>query len=222
MDFINWISNRMSAMTNGVRRTWQGLNGEPSDYDKQQNVKIIENTNDIRANQERQTKKDYNQDIQIQRVQGDIKELANRLGLDPNNVSTESIRNRVTEITNDTELTRLSEETKNSVRLSYEVLTPQQRKMLEDELNMLEKAWKEYQKPGSKFNLDDPNTLNIISKLMGVQDFMGQTRRLHEEDPNYRPDYISGMASALRDTTNRIKSGLRAELPTNERTLVSA
>ena len=43
MDFINWISNR-------VRRTWQGLNGEPSDYDKQQNVKIIENTNDIRAN----------------------------------------------------------------------------------------------------------------------------------------------------------------------------
>ena len=102
MDFINWISNRMSAMTNGVRRTWQGLNGEPSDYDKQQNVKIIENTNDIRANQERQTKKDYNQDIQIQRVQGDIKELANRLGLDPNNVSTESIRNRVTEITNDT------------------------------------------------------------------------------------------------------------------------
>ena len=50
MDFINWISNRMSAMTNGVRRTWQGLNGEPSDYDKQQNVKIIENTNDIRAN----------------------------------------------------------------------------------------------------------------------------------------------------------------------------
>ena len=222
MGLINWLSNRMSDMRNGIRRTWQGLNGEPSDYDRQQNIRIFQNTDDIKTNQATQKDRDHGQDIQIQRVQGDIKEFANQLGLDPNNLTAESIKNRVNEIKHDTNLTKLAEEAKNSVRTST-VLNGKQKKVLEDELNKLENAWKlKYQENGSNFNLDDPNTLNIISKLMGVQDFMVQTRRLHEEDPNYRPDYISGMASALRDTTNRIKSGLRAELPTNERTLVSA
>jgi hypothetical protein len=56
---------------------------------------------------------------------------------------------------------------------------------------------------------------------MGVKDFMGQMQKLKEKDPNYKTDFVSGMAQALRDTTNRINSGRRAELPTDEKTLVS-
>ncbi len=170
----------------------------------------------IETNKRNQIKKDTSQDLQIQRVQGDIREFANQLGLDPNNLSAESIRNRVTEITNDAGLTQLSDKVKNTVRTST-ALNEKQKKVLEDELNNLESAWKLKYQQNSKFNLDDANNVNIISKLLATQNFIKQI-----EEKGVKTDYVSGIATTLRDTTNRIKSGLRAELPTDEKTLVTA
>ncbi len=92
--------------------------------------------------------------------------------------------------------------------------------MLEDELNNLESAWKlKYQENGSKFNLDDANSMNIVSKLLATQNFIQQI-----EEKNLKTDYVSGIAKTLRDTTNRINNGLRAELPpiNDEKALVTA
>lgn len=213
-----WFNDRLNDLGNGARRAWQGLNGEASDYDKKtQDPKINQNAQDIKTNQSKQRQRDAYQDVQIQKVQGDIKEFANQLGLDPNNLSAKSIRNRVTEITNDVKLTELSDDVKNTVRAST-ALDGKQKKVIEDELNKLESAWKlKYQENGSKFNLDDANSVNIVSKLLATQNFIQQV-----EEKNLKTDYVSGIAKTLRDTTNRIKSGLRAELPTEEKTLVSA
>jgi hypothetical protein len=220
LDFnlFGWVGDRFNDLGNGARRAWQGLNGEASDYDRNaQDPKINQNTRDIKTNQDNQRQRDSYQDVQIQRVQGDIKEFANQIGLDPNNLSAQSIRNRVKEITNDAGLTQLSDEVKNTVRTST-VLDSKQKKVLEDELNNLESAWKlKYQENGSKFNLDDANSMNIVSKLLATQNFIQQI-----EERNLKTDYVSGIAKTLRDTTNRINSGLRAELPTDERTLVTA
>ncbi|MFZ4085574.1 MAG: hypothetical protein ACOYK1_08600 [Vampirovibrionia bacterium] len=189
----------------------------PRGYDIDQDITINQNTRDIKNNQLKQARKDTSQDLQIQRVQDDIKEFANQLGLDPKDLSAESIRNRVTEITNDVKLTELSDDIKNTVRTSR-ALDSTQKKVLEDELNALENAWKlKYQENGSKFNLDNANGRNIVSKLLATQNFIQQI-----EEKNLKTDYVSGIAQTLRDTTNRINSGLRAELPTNERTLVTA
>ena len=173
----------------------------------------------IRTNESSQRRKDSYQDVQIQSIQGDITEFANQLGLDPNNLSAKSIKNRLNEITNDVQLTQLSDEVKNTVRTST-TLNSQQKKLLENELNKLESAWKlKYQENGSKFNLDDANGMNIVSKLLATQNFIEQI-----EEKGMKTDYVSGIAKTLRDTTNRIKSGLRAELPAtnNDITLVTA
>jgi hypothetical protein len=220
LNLVGWVGDRFNDLGNSARRAWQGLNGEASDYDKNtQDPKINQNTRDIETNQGQQKQRDAYQDVLIQKVQGGIKEFANQLGLDPNNLSAKSIRNRVTEITNDMKLTELSDDAKNTVRTSI-ALDGKQRKVLEDELNALESAWKlKYQENGSKFNLDDANSVNIVSKLLATQNFIQQI-----EEKNLKTDYVSGIAKTLRDTTNRINNGLRAELPTtnNDRTLVTA
>jgi hypothetical protein len=209
-----WFNDRRQEL----QEKYESMTGNPRGYDRDQDKEIKEIGSDIRTNQRNQRRKDASQDVQIKSIQGDIKEFANQLGLDPNNLSVKSIKNRVNEITNDAELTRLSDEVKNTVRTSS-ALDGQQKKLLEDELNKLENAWKlKYQENGSKFNLDDANGMNIVSKLLATQNFIEQI-----EEKGMKTDYVSGIAKTLRDTTNRIKSGLRAELPAtnNDRTLVT-
>jgi hypothetical protein len=214
-----WFNDRVRDFQDWQQKKFEGDTKNPRGYDRYQNRQINTNTQNIINNQSNQEQKDASQDLQIQKVQGDIKEFANQLGLDPNNLSAKSIRNRVTEITNDVKLTELSDDVKNTVRTST-ALDGKQKKVLEDELNKLESAWKlKYQKNGSKFNLDDANSMNIISKLLATQNFIQQI-----EEKNLKTDYVSGIAKTLRDTTNRINNGLRAELPTtnNDRALVTA
>jgi hypothetical protein len=212
-----WFNDRVRDFQDWQQKKFEGETKNPRGYDRDQDRTINENTQDIKTNQGNQRRKDTSQDLQIQRVQGDIKEFANQLGLDPNNLSAQSIRNRVTEITNDVKLTELSDDVKNTVRTST-ALDGKQKKVLEDELNNLESAWKlKYQENGSKFNLDDANGMNIVSKLLATQNFIQQI-----EEKNLKTDYVSGIAKTLRDTTNRINSGLRAALPTNEVTLITA
>lgn len=208
-----WFNDRLQEL----QKKYESMTGNPRGYDKDQDKTIYQNTHDIKTNERNQSRRDYSQDGQIQRIQGDIKEFANQLGLDPNNLSAKSIRNRVTEITNDAGLTQLSDEVKNTVRTST-ALDSKQKKVLEDELNKLESAWKlKYQENGSKFNLDNANGTNIVAKLLATQNFIQQI-----EAKNLKTDYVSGIAKTLRDTTNRINSGLRAALPTNEVTLITA
>jgi hypothetical protein len=212
-----WFNDRVRDFQDWQQKKFEGETKNPRGYDRDQDRTINENTQDIKTNQGNQRRKDTSQDLQIQRVQGDIKEFANQLGLDPNNLSAESIRNRVKEITNDVGLTKLSDNVKNTVRTST-ALDGRQKKVLEDELNKLESAWKsKYQENGSKFNLDYASNVNIISKLLATQNFIKQI-----EEKGVKTDYVSGIATTLRDTTDRIKYGLRAELPANERTLVTA
>ena len=132
-----WFNDRLQEL----QKKYESMTGNPRGYDKDQDKTIYQNTHDIKTNERNQSRRDYSQDGQIQRIQGDIKEFANQLGLDPNNLSAKSIRNRVTEITNDAGLTQLSDEVKNTVRTST-ALDSKQKKVLEDELNKLESAWK--------------------------------------------------------------------------------
>lgn len=216
-DIGGWFNDRVRDFQDWQQKKFEAETQNPRGYDRDQDTTIDQNTQDIRTNQRNQRRRDSYQDVQIKSIQGDMKEFANQLGLDPNNLSAESIRNRVTEITNDAGLTQLSDEVKNTVRTST-ALNGKQKKVLEDELNKLESAWKlKYQENGSKFNLDDANNVNIISKLLATQNFIEQI-----EEKGMKTDYVSGIAKTLRDTTNRIKSGLRAELPTEEKTLVTA
>ena len=210
-----WFNDRRQEL----QEKYESMTGNPRGYDRDQDRQIKQNTQDIRTNESSQRRRDSYQDVQIKSIQGDIKEFANQLGLDPNNLSAKSIKNRLNEITNDVQLTQLSDEVKNTVRTST-TLNSQQKKLLENELNKLESAWKlKYQENGSKFNLDDANGMNIVSKLLATQNFIEQI-----EEKGMKTDYVSGIAKTLRDTTNRIKSGLRAELPAtnNDITLVTA
>ena len=211
-DIGGWFNDRVRDFQDWQQKKFEAETQNPRGYDRGQDT-IIDK---IITNQRNQRKKDANQDVQIQRVQGDMKEFANQLGLDPNNLSAESIRNRVNEIQNSVGLTRLSDEVKNTVRTSS--LDGRQKKLLEDELNNLEYAWKlKYQDPDSKFNLNDTNSRNIVSKLLATQNFIKQI-----EEKGMKTDYVSGIAKTLRNTTNLINSGSHAELPTEEKTLVNA
>jgi hypothetical protein len=112
------INQAGNAVSKGVSNVMGAVTGEPTDHDKVQDDTIHKNDIDAKTSQRKLKEKNAYQDLQIQKIQGDIKEFANQLGLDPNNVSAKSIKNRVQEVKNDTFLTKLSEESKNSVRES--------------------------------------------------------------------------------------------------------
>jgi hypothetical protein len=114
LNLVGWFNNIGRAL----QEQYESMTGNPRGYDRDQNRQINQNTQDIETNQSKQKQRDAYQDVQIQKVQGGIEEFANQLGLDPHNLSAKSIRNRVTEITNDMKLTELSDDVKNTVRTS--------------------------------------------------------------------------------------------------------
>jgi hypothetical protein len=123
------------------------------------------------------------------------------------------IENRINQIQNNTGLTKLSDKVKNTVRLT-DGLTDKQKMLVLDALNKLERTWKvKDEDRNSRFKLDDDNTSNIISKLLSTQELIKAIEIKKEKNPSYTVN-ISDLVRTLGDTTGRINSGLKAELPT--------
>jgi hypothetical protein len=92
-------------------------------------------------------------------------------------------------------------------------LTDKQKMLVLDALNKLERTWKvKDEDRNSRFKLDDDNTSNIISKLLSTQELIKAIEIKKEKNPSYTVN-ISDLVRTLGDTTGRINSGRKAELP---------
>lgn len=104
-DIGGWFNDRVRDFQDWQQKRFEAETQNPRGYDRLQNTIII----GIITNQRNQREKDANQDQKLARLKDSMRDFANELGLDPNNVSAASLVNRVKEIERDGGLTTLSD-----------------------------------------------------------------------------------------------------------------